>query len=209
MLTGVPDSLKTLVILLVAVVPGACFVWGYERVRRHRQGRLTIEGQKLEGNERVLVFLLAAIGYHLVLGWPEYLAWRYWMRGSSDFTPDRFGLAWVTVACAVALPAAAGWIAARLWPLHSTRTDAWSVALEDLGSGYLVVTTTDGSSIAGRFAGHSVAGLGDQRDLYLEEEHELQPDGLLGPGRGYALFVPASSIRWVALIPGLGEENEP
>lgn len=65
-----PSTFVGLLIALVAVLPGALYVWAYER-------QSTARGVTLA--DRTLRFVAASVVLHLLLAWPEYglyrLAW--------------------------------------------------------------------------------------------------------------------------------------
>jgi hypothetical protein len=200
MLEGVPASLTALVLVVVAVVPGACFVWGFEETRKRRVGDINFEGDRRPPGERMVLFVVATVTYHLLVGWPEYLLWREHLSGADSFTPGRFALVWGALAAALVIPALAGLAVGSLWP-HALRGDPWRQALTAVGPCYMRVRLPEGDIVAGRFGIESWAGLGPTRDLYLEEAFEVRQDGSLGSGLGFPLFIPGEQVRAVDFVP--------
>lgn len=90
--------------VVVAVVPGAAYTWSFER----QAGAFG-----LTAVDRTMRFVVASLGFHLLLGWPEYVAWRSVADGS--LSVGSFGIAWAAVVLLVAVPSAVGWALGALW----------------------------------------------------------------------------------------------
>jgi hypothetical protein len=214
-LEGIPTSLASAALILVAVIPGACFVWGFEaayrRPRLVSEGRsipARITGQRTPPGERILLFVLATVGYHLVLGWPEYLLWREHFSEPRSLSPGRFAVFWLAAVAAVALPGAAGWSVGRLWRQPLRDDDAWYYALATHAPCYVRVHTTAGKILGGFFGDLSVATFDPRGDLLIEQAFDVAPDGTLGQGCGYAAFVAGDQIRAVDFIQAVPVEDE-
>jgi hypothetical protein len=105
-----PTSMSALLVVLVAVVPGAVFCWTLE------------SGAALDGGtfpERVLRYIALSVVFGLVLAGPGYAAWRAAVCGR-PFGAGQVALLLAGAAAAIALPTGAGLVLAGL---HATRHD--------------------------------------------------------------------------------------
>jgi hypothetical protein len=215
-----PSSVTALLILVVAVLPGATYTWAFER-------QAGPYGVSLA--DRTFRFVAASVICHLILGWPEYWLYRVAFH-SHNLAAGQFAAAWAAVLLLTVLPAIVGAIQGRLYASRNRSDDlklirrafkgpkrkkllasligheraprAWDNLFSGRPDTYLRVRTSDGSWLAGLFASKSyAAGYPNDTDLYLEEAWGLEEDSLeLSKPLGYPLYIPASTIAWIEVI---------
>lgn len=217
-----PSTFVGLLIALVAVLPGALYVWAYER-------QSTARGVTLA--DRTLRFVAASVVLHLLLAWPEYGLYRLALHGGDRLAVGQFAVAWFWLILVTVVPYGAGTILGGLYATRSAREGwervrrrlpaereerllrvmlgrdpaprAWDHLFSERPAAYLRVRTPEGHWIAGQFAEASYAGgFPHDRDLLLEQAWEVdQETGVLGErGLGYPVYLPASSIGWVDVL---------
>jgi hypothetical protein len=214
-----PSTLVALGIVLVAILPGALYVWAYER-------QASAYGVTLA--DRTLRFIAVAVIFHLVLGWPEYALYRLAFT-TDGFGAAQFAAAWFAILLLVVLPSGVGTTLGGLYASRSTRVGwagirnhlspeaedrllrialgrtpaprAWDHLFSDRPFAYLRVTTEAGDTIAGLFSSQSYAGgFPHEADLLLEEAWQLSDDGeTLEQPLGYPVYIAASQIAWVEI----------
>lgn len=224
-----PDSLIALLIVVVAVLPGSLYTWGFER---------QASGYGVTLADRTFRFIAVSLLFHILFGWAEYGLYRAAFSGN-QFGAGQFAAAWGALLILIVVPAAVGTV---LGGLYSTRTlrsgwprvrrfltsrqesrllavtlgrtpapRAWDNLFSEHPTVYIRLATTDGTSLAGLFAaGSYAAGYPSDGDLYLEEAWRLEDDGSFGDdgGLGYSLYIPASQIAWMELVPPEGGSAE-
>jgi hypothetical protein len=217
-----PSSVTALAIVLIAILPGAVYTWAFER----EAGAYGVTFA-----DRTLRFLAASVILHLLLAWPEYVLYRLALRGHGEVLAGQFAALWAGFLLLAAIPAVAGTIIGGLYATRDTRQgwsrvrsrlseerekkllriiagrDPAPRAWDDLFSGrpscYLRVRTTSEQWLAGRFAADSYAGgYPNEQDVLLEEAYEMDDEtGELGDPVGYRVYIPASQIAWIEVIP--------
>jgi hypothetical protein len=215
-----PSNIAALLVVIVAVLPGATFTWGFER----QAGQF---GVGLA--DRTLRFVAVSVLWHLILGWPEYLLYRVAFNGR-NFSTAQFAAAWGAVLLLTAVPAATGSFLGSLYAKRNTGEQpkaihrafggpkrkrvfeyivgheraprAWDDLFSEHPTIYIRVRTTDGAWLAGLFAKQSyAAGYPNDTDLYLEQAWGLKDGGtVLAEPLGYSLYIPAARISWLEII---------
>lgn len=217
------DSAIGLIILLVAVLPGAAYTWGFERQAGSFRVSLA---------DRTLRFVGASVLFHLALAPLNWLLYRLLVPFGRAVDGGDFLLLWAAVGVLTFLPYAVGNAVGGLYRSRHARDTSWRWARRFLTrqreerllrallghdpaprawdhlfaprpNGFVRVRLIDGVWIAGKFADRSYAGgYPNQPDLLLEEAWSLDsPDGSLGEqGLGYPLYVSASQISWLEMI---------
>jgi hypothetical protein len=216
-----PSTWAALGIILVAVLPGAIYIWGFER----QAGSYGITFA-----DRTLRFLASSVALHMLLAWPEYAVFRAAIDGHHRLLAGQFALLWLGVVLLLSVPAATGTVIGGLYATRASRTSwrrlrrwldpareqrllqlmlgrdpaprAWDSLFSERPSCYLRVRTTDDRWLAGRFADRSyAAGYPSEPDLLLEEAFRVdQKTGVLGEGLGYPLYIPSRQLAWVEVL---------
>lgn len=216
----VPTTWTALLLLLVAVLPGATFTFGFER-------QVSAYGVTLA--DRVLRFVAVSVVFDLLLAWPAYAAYRVWFSGQ-PLGAGQVAAAWAGTFVAAALPAAVGSALGGLYATRNSRTGwrwlrrwlpppyearllqvllgrtpaprAWDGFFSGRPRGYLRVRTSDGAWVGGRFDDASHAGsFPHDADLLLEEAWPISADGTFGDvPLGYAVYVPSAAIMRVEIV---------
>lgn len=220
-----PGSVAGLLVVLVAVLPGAAYTWAFER----QAGSFGVSFA-----DRALRFIGSSMAFHLLLGPVEYVIYRVAIADRQDLAIGQFLLLWTTALVLFALPNASGsllgglyrsrsdrgghwqWVRRHLSPEHEDRLlrfalghdpapRAWDHLFSDRTSTYIRVRLKDDTWVAGRFADRSYAGgYPNPTDLLLEDAWALDPEtkDLLGDeGLGYPVYVAAGEIVWLERIP--------
>lgn len=223
-----PTTLVALAVLVVAVLPGGVYTWGFER----QAGPFGVTF-----TDRVLRFLGVSLVFHLLLAWPEYALYRVlagrW-DGRAQLPVAEFALLWGGLVVITAVPFVTGAVIGSLYATRTTRQGwsrlrrgwltaarettllrlavgpapaprAWDDVFSDRPAAYLRVRMEDGTFIAGRFAADSyAAGFPNDPDLYLEEAWDVdqRTGALLGDtGLGFPTYVRAGTFTTVDVLP--------
>jgi len=227
----VPATVIGLIIVVVAVLPGAAYTWALER-------QIGSWGQTLA--DRTLRFITVSLGFHLALAWLEYLIYRWALvepLRHHRLEVGQFAAAWAGVALLVSVPALVGAVLGGLYASRVSRSGwqrirrrlspageskvlqvvlgrspsprAWDDFFSESPTCYLRIRTPDGTLIAGRFAARSYAsGFPQDPDLLLEEAYGIDEEtGELTDPLGYALYVPSSQLGWVEVVLPRREDN--
>lgn len=217
----VPGTWPALLVLVVAVLPGAMFTYGFERQAGAFGATLA---------DRVLRFVAVSVVFDLVYAWPAYLLYR------AGWTPPpwdapRAAVAWAVLVVALAAPARIGSTLGSLYVSRRTRVGhslvrrmvtpaheaallrvilgpdpaprAWDHFFAERPSAYLRVRLSDERWLGGLFASASYAGgFPQDGDLLLEQAWPVDDDGVFGSSPlGYAVYVPARSISYIEFVP--------
>ena len=216
----VPTTWTALLLLTVAVLPGAMFTFGFER--QAGAFRVTLA-------DRVLRFVAASALFDLAYAWPAYGLYR-WVLSSTRFDLGQFAVAWCGAVSGVGLPLLlgsvlgglyvtrgkrTGWSGVRRWlpPERESRVlraalgrdrapRAWDQYFAQRPTTYLRVRRQDGGWLGGLFAASSYAGVfPHDRDLLLEEVWPVDEQGAFGDAPlGYSAYVPADTIAYVEFV---------
>lgn len=214
--------------VVVAVLPGALYVWGFER----EAGPFGVSV-----SDRVLRFLSASMLIHLVAAWPLYGVWQVTLRDGLPIAASEFALLWGAAAVLLVGASAGGSLVGILYatrnrpeaharlrrmlrldsPTGRAREErllrlllgrtpaprAWDSLFAERPDGFLRVRMANGDFVVGRFAAASYAGsYPAERDLLLEEVYSVSESGAIGSGLGYAVYLPETVIEGVDLLGG-------
>lgn len=215
----IPTNWTALLLLAVAVLPGAMFTFAFER----QAGAF---GVSLA--DRVLRFVAVSGLLAVLYAWPAYGFHRF-VFDAKPFRTAQFAVAWCAAVVGLALPAAAGTALGGLYATRGTRTGwqrirkgltperetrllqaalgrdpaprAWDHYFSERPTVYLRVRRQDGTFMAGLFAQNSYAGgFPQDGDLLLEQAWSLDEDGALTKALDYSLYIPAGTISDVEII---------
>jgi hypothetical protein len=179
--------------------------------------------------DRVLRLIVGSAVFHLLLGWPEYLLYRFALDGHKEISGRQFAALWMGLILLTVVPGAAGTVVGSLYQSRNTRAGlnwirrwlseenerrllrwllgrepaprAWDDYFSARPTTYLRVRTTDGTFLAGLFAGRSyAAGFPHDPDLLLEEAWELSEDGELVRPLGYPLYIASGQVAWLEIV---------
>jgi len=112
-----PSTFDALVILIVAFIPGAAYVWAFERQAGPYGVTLA---------DRMMRFLAASIVVHVALGWFEYIAWRVAVPQVGRLDASQFAVLWLTALVVVGVPTALGWGLGSLYATRNARETRYS-----------------------------------------------------------------------------------
>ena len=221
-----PSSILALTIIVLAVLPGSMYTWAYER-------QASAFGVTLA--DRTLRFIAISLIFHVTLAWPEYALYRSAFESESfkiEQFAVAWAVVLVLVALPASVGTVLGGLYAtrshrtrwrhlrryvsrrneeRLLAFALGRTPApraWDHLFSDSPLTYLRIrTTTADVTIAGLFADKSYAGgHPHEADLYLEEVWRIDDDGeTLLESLGYPVYIPASQIAWIEVVPQVEE----
>ncbi|MBI2170321.1 MAG: hypothetical protein HYU28_12610 [Actinobacteria bacterium] len=219
------STFEALAIVLVFVVPGAAYMWSFER---------HVGAFGIGAVDRALRFIAASLIVHLILGWPEYLAWSTLGSTEGGLEPMQFAVFWGLLLLLTAAPAAAGWVIGSLWTsrnqrqrhrrlrrlLHLSGTNgarrearllrfalgrapaprAWDHLFASNPSGLVrAQLKDDGAWIGGLFRSESyAAGYPEEpQDLFLERAYEMDSTGGFVSRAGHPVQLGSGIlVRW-------------
>jgi hypothetical protein len=224
-----PSTVTSLVILALAVLPGAVYVWSFERETGPFGASFA---------DRILRFLAASAFIHVLAALPEYTLYRVAVHGSTSVGYLQFFTLWIGATVLISVPAICGHLVGRLWVTRNSpqltpnlrklvrpsvervllRTlvgrqlepRAWDYIFSTRSGTFVRVRTTSGTWLAGVFASNSyAAGFLNEADLFLENAYSLDEATLgLKDWLPYGIYLPAAQIAWMELIPpSIGEEE--
>lgn len=207
----VPSTVVGLLVLLVVVIPGLAYTLAFER----QVGNFGVSFA-----DRTFRFIAGSVVYHLLFAWPEYGVYRAVADAGRPLPAGAFALLWTMTVVEVAVPWVVGstlgkWhrdraiLGPRRALLHRLAVGseiaprAWDHFFADRPATYLRVHLTDGRMIAGAFADGSYAGgFPNDADLLIESAWRFDPETkLLTEPVGHAVYVPASQIALVEIVP--------
>lgn len=189
-----PSTLEALVILILAILPGALYTWALER---------EVGKWGIGLSDRVLRFVGMSAVFQVIFLYPAYRVFiEVVLLDSRNFeSRDRFleGMplpwwAWLLPAAYVGVPIAIGTFAgvsvhrrprvARILVGKDPAPRAWDRLFSPRPAGMLRAQLQDGSWIGGFFAETSyAAGYPEEpEDIYIEQVYEMRSDGtFVGP----------------------------
>jgi hypothetical protein len=211
----VPDTFQAVTVTVVSLLPGALYVWSFEREAGAWGVRFS---------DRVLRFVGVSALFHAALAPATYRLWVDFVRsGRIESGTAPFGL-WVLVLAYVAVPLASGtyvgrattrqrgW--ARLLTGPNPAPRAWDFLFASAPDGWVRMRLKSGVWLAGAFAvgldgGRSyAAGYPEEQDLYLVQTYDVDPEsgefhsneegGVIELGRG--ILVRWNEIEYLEFI---------
>lgn len=199
----IPGTFQALAVVVTAILPGAAFIWSFERATLWPWGSASV-------GDRVLHFVTAAGVFHILAAWPEYLLWREQYADRQEITPGRFAILWFFILASGAGPALFGLLIGRAWLRRgfSRRTargwDAWQFSALPKDN-YIRVRIKDSSAghqwVGGYFGPRSIAATPPHSgDIFLEWAYEINEDGSFGARKNHGVYVPADRIEWLEVI---------
>jgi hypothetical protein len=212
-----PDTFEALLVLFVAVLPGALHIWAAER----EAGRWGIGL-----SDRFLRFIGTTVVYQLLLAYPSYMAWSRYIhrRVERDGRIDYINSlaegstplwVWLLVFAYVLLPIAVGTLAGfsiHRWPSVSRvlvgrdpAPRAWDFLFASRPVGVIRARLKSDRWIGGWFGGSSyAAGYPEHpQDLLIERTYRVLEDGRFAEGHGDAGYEEVGSsllIRWEEIV---------
>lgn len=208
-----PDTAQALVVLIVAILPGALHTWAFEREAGNWGVGLA---------DRVLRFAGATAIYQVAFAFPLYQLWARVLHqpvmanGSKGFRNLILEAAplpwwtWLVPVAYVGIPLAVGTFAgrsvhrrpriARILAGKDPAPRAWDHLFSPGPSGVIRVRLKDDTWIGGLFGRRSyAAGYPEPQDLYLESAYRVLADGQFAQGPTPSEFVELGSgilVRW-------------
>ena len=175
-----PSTFQGIGVLLIAILPGALCVWGFERI----SGRWVIGL-----SDRLLRFFGIAAVFHALAAPATYLIWHSYVRdgalGKSELVPLWL---WVVVLLYVVVPLASGgvlavavanekpwtrWVIGRSDPAPT----AWDFVFSDERSAWIRLKLKSGTWVGGAYAeGSYSGGYPEPADLFLAVTAEVDPE---------------------------------
>jgi hypothetical protein len=178
-----PDTFQALAVLALALLPGALYVWAFERFAGAWGIRLS---------DRVLRFIEGSAVLHALLAPLTYVSWKQFIL-SGDLQAGRAPLwLWAAPLLYVGLPIAAGsavglgtrrrarWTRFITGPEPAPR--AWDHLFGGRPDGWIRFRLKSGPWLGGAYTRESdvhtsyAAGYPEEQDLYLAESVEVDPD---------------------------------
>jgi len=206
----VPETVQALAIAVVAVLPGALGVWGYER----RVGKWSIGFP-----DRVIRFVATSAAFHAALAPLTYWLWRHYIHsGRLDRHETLPVFLWVALLLYLAAPYAIGRIAGwagtgdlRLGRFGETNPAplSWDYFFATNPNGWMRIRLKSGRWIGGAFApGSYASGYPEAPDLYLVATAEMDQESgnfLLNEAGGLVrrsgtLFVNGTEIEYFEFV---------
>lgn len=207
------DTVEAALVVLIGVIPGALFVWGWERQRGTWGIKRTDRVLRMAGASVVLHVLAAPATYWF---WLEYLQDSVLAEGGGDL------LAWISLVLFVMVPGLLGIGVGRLanedwWPGPWIRGKnpaprAWDQALSGEFPAYVLLRLNTGQTCAGMMSNPKdhqhqayAAGYGEEdKDILLYPVLPVTDEGQIGCGPSeiefhQALWISADRIVWIEL----------
>ena len=178
-----PDSFEAAAVLVLALLPGALYIWAFERLVGRWGIGLSDRVLRFVGVSAILHALVAPLTYWL---WATY--WDSGRIGRGDTLPLAL---WLAPLLYVAIPALLGSAVAighgrsKQWARWFTGTDpaprAWDYLFQGHPDGWIRCKLKSQVWIGGAFADRNgrrsyVAGYPEPADLYLAQAADVDPD---------------------------------
>jgi hypothetical protein len=207
-----PDTLEAVAAIVLALLPGALYVWAFERPVGAWGIRLT---------DRILRFVGVSAVLHALAAPLTYALWVGYVRSGRLAAGRAPVLLWLAVLAYVALPIALGTVVGRAtqrgrrWATVLTGPNpaprAWDYLFESRSAGWVRLRLKSGTWIGGAYGVRAdgvrsyVAGYPDEQDLFLaeaahvdEETGEFVLDAEGAPAlRGSGILVRWSEVEYL------------
>ncbi len=174
-----PSTFQAVAAFLIAILPGALTVWGYERV----SGRWS-----MGLSDRILRFLGISAVLHALAAPATYLIWHEYLRTGARDPNEKLPLGfWPIVVLYVAVPLAIGTLFAlgikQKLPLAKAligddpAPTAWDYLFHDETRGWVRLRLKTGTWLGGAFAeGSYVAGYPEPADIYVSQAADIDTE---------------------------------
>lgn len=201
-----PESLDGLAVTLIALLPGALYTWGFERL---------VGKWGVTLSDRLLRFVGGSAVFHAVLAPVSYWLWsRFVLTGRLGEGKPLPLLLWLVPLLYVGMPLGVGSLAAwghqrgTSWSRVLTGSDpaprAWDYLFQGHPDGWVRCRLKSGIWVGGAFASASgrasyVAGYPEPADIYLAQAANVDPDTgefMLDSTGGPALRESGLLLRW-------------
>jgi len=172
-----PSTLQALVILFLALMPGAFYIWTFER---------QVGPWSVGLPDRLPRFIGASTVFHVVMAPVSYWIWKHYFSDEQCEHGNPW-LLWAAAAWVIVCPGLLGSFAGRgvrlrqSWAMGSVgpapTPRAWDAFFLDNPIGWIVLRLKSGSWIGGELAEYSYASAGfESPDLYISSAAEVDPD---------------------------------
>ena len=177
-----PETLEALAVLVLALLPGALYVWSFERM---------LGAWGVRFSDRVLRFIGVSALMHALAAPVTYWVWKDLIRSGTLAAGEVSLVLWVVPLAYVGIPVVLGSLIGsatrrrRKWAKIFTGPDpaprAWDHLFASRPDGWIRVKLKSGPWLGGAFArlgqiGSYAAGYPEEQDLYLVESVEIDPD---------------------------------
>jgi hypothetical protein len=202
----VPETFQSLAVLILALLPGALYVWAFERYAGAWGVKLSDRLFRFVGFSALMHVLFAPITYRL---WTDFVRTGRLGSGSVPVWVWIIPVAYVVVPILLGSLIGRGTRARRPWATLFTGPDpaprAWDHLFGSTPDGWIRLRLKSGTWLGGAFgrrldgARSYAAGYPEEQDLYLLEAVEVDPEtGAFVLGEDGALVSRGSSIliRW-------------
>jgi uncharacterized protein DUF6338 len=198
-----PNTFQALAVLLLALLPGALFIWGFERI----SGRWVIGL-----SDRILRFFGISALFQALAAPATYAIWHKYLReGALSHDKTVPWWLWAVVVVYVALPFLIGsWLAVSVeadkpwarWAIGYTdpAPTAWDFVFSSESSAWVRLKLKSGRWAGGAYTGDGYSGgYPEPPDLYLNAVAEVDPDTgeFIRDAKGDAIIKPYGLlVRW-------------
>ncbi|MDP9327031.1 MAG: DUF6338 family protein [Actinomycetota bacterium] len=202
-----PQSLQGIFVVAIAMLPGALYTWGFERIVGSWGAGLS---------DRLLRFIGVSAGFHVLWAPADLWIWREIIRSGRLEAGDVPLSLWLSAVIYVGAPFAAGTIVGRAtrrrrpWATWFTGPSpaprAWDQLFSPGPDGWIRLRLRSGAWIGGVYSRHPSGGLGsyaagypDPQDLLLGDAAEVDPDSgefLVDADGSTRMIGSAILIRW-------------
>lgn len=178
-----PDTFQALGVIVIALLPGAIYVWSFERI---------VGAWGIGLSDRILRFVGFSVVFHALLGPVGYRLWVDFVRS------DRLGsghlplILWLVPVAYVAIPALVGTLVAwgtlrdrawaRLFTGPAPAPRAWDELFTTHPNGWIRLRLKSGTWLGGGYVVREdgvrsyAASYPEEQDLYLAEAAEIDPE---------------------------------
>jgi hypothetical protein len=180
----VPQTFQGIIVIAIAMLPGALYTWGFER----------IVGNWAAGvSDRLLRFIGVSAGFHVVWAPADLWIWSEFIRSGRLESGDASFTLWLAAMVYVAAPFLLGTAVGRatkrrkpwatLFTGPSPAPRAWDQLFSPGPDGWIRVRLRTGTWVGGAYSRHPSGGIGsyaagypDLQDLLLGDTAEVEPD---------------------------------
>lgn len=209
-----PESFEAVAVVALALLPGALYVWSFERL---------VGAWGIRLGDRVLRFVGVSAILHALIAPITYRLWRDLFVANGLKTGKASWAAWLAVLAYVAIPIALGSLVgagtrsrsrwARIFTGPDPAPRAWDHLFGTRPDGWIRLRLKSGVWLAGAYATLEdgsrsyAAGYPEDQDLYLVEAVEVEPDTgefVMDDGkpvsRGSAILIRWNEVEYLDFI---------